>query len=486
MSIPFDVDNNMIVGMAFENFVISVLREYLIPQNKTIEVQKNDIGFDAYLPNGIDEIDTPVFVEIKRFLSNKSSYFSSIRKWKIIDRCTDAQFVLLIIGDTFSSASKDNIRKLAEATTRIPVIVWDINDFNNKTQKYQALYVEYVNNPNKALVENAINDNTSIAERIIARQQLLERVRKCYSNEDVVLFLGAGVSIDAGIPLWSELVYRLLASMIINKLKSKESLLSTNQINKLIELADNNREESPLAQVRYIRTAFSLDEYNDIVHDALYKDRPNIKTELLTAICDMCAPKRNHIGVRAVVTYNFDDLLERALNSVKVANNTICCDADIGSNSKLDIFHVHGFLPKTNRKYFDEAKESVSLVFSEEDYHRIYRDAYNWSNIVQLNFIRENTCLFIGCSINDPNLRRLLDVAGRNKEHPRHFAFMKRTTYKADPILDREAIETYKLIDESIRDKYFASLGLNIIWVDDYSEIPRLLKEIVDNDKLMQ
>lgn len=40
--------------------------------------------------------------------------------------------------------------------------------------------------------------------------------------------------------------------------------------------------------------------------------------------------------------------------------------------NQLSIYHVHGFLPKEPE---EEENRDLNLVFSEEDYHRVYRDA---------------------------------------------------------------------------------------------------------------
>ena len=152
---------------------------------------------------------------------------------------------------------------------------------------------------------------------------------------------------------------------------------------------------------------------------------------------------------------------------------------------KLNIYHVHGYLPSEHEK----RTKNPNLIFSEEDYHRVYRDSYSWSNLVQLSALRENTCLFIGSSLTDPNLRRLLDASSRKGEEARHFAFLKRDEIKneienntGDKNVKRKAgkgvLEIYQKIDDNIRTAYYRELGLNIIWIDKYEEIPDILNDL--------
>lgn len=61
--------------------------------------------------------------------------------------------------------------------------------------------------------------------------------------------------------------------------------------------------------------------------------------------------------------------------------------------------------------------------------------------------ILKNTCLFIGCSLSDLNLRRLLDVAARSGESPRHFAFLKReeaVKKESSTVVYADVLELYK------------------------------------------
>ena len=306
------------------------------------------------------------------------------------------------------------------------------------------------------------------------RQSILDSLKTKYQNEEIALFLGAGVSFDSGVPLWGELINKLLSTMISSRFKA--SKVQPDKLSKIIDLAYKNQDNSSITQMRYIRSAFDDETYNKLVHDALYSNDPSIETDLLKAISKICLPTRNHVGVQGIVTYNFDDLIERRLKQDNVSVNSICDEKGCTNSSDLSIFHVHGFLPK----HFDEGT-SHDLIFSEEDYHRVYRDAYCWSNLVQLNYLREKSCLFIGCSLSDPNLRRLLDVATRSDEKPRHFALLRRPKIKKTNGLSKNDIETYIKIDMSIKEKCFSMMGINIIWINEFEEISDILHWIKSN-----
>ena len=86
------------------------------------------------------------------------------------------------------------------------------------------------------------------------------------------------------------------------------------------------------------------------------------------------------------------------------------------------MYHVHGYLPRTGR-----IPDSMELVFSEDAYHNQFIDPFSWSNLILLNKLTQNTCLFIGVSLTDPNMRRLLDVAWRkNPDKERSHYIIKR------------------------------------------------------------
>ena len=42
----------------------------------------------------------------------------------------------------------------------------------------------------------------------------------------------------------------------------------------------------------------------------------------------------------------------------------------------------------------------------------------------------------------------------------------------------KEVLEIYQKIDDNIRTAYYRELGLNIIWIDKYEEIPDILNDL--------
>ena len=128
-----------------------------------------------------------------------------------------------------------------------------------------------------------------------------------------------------------------------------------------------------------------------------------------------------------------------------------------------------------------------SLVFAEEGYHRLFGDPYSWSNLVQLGLLRDATCLMIGLSLTDPNLRRLLEVSAKRNEKFYHYAILPRLNIdkfvvaktglpaiKARPA----AVERFLTVHHQLQEDLFAELRVKIIWIEDFSEIPPLINSL--------
>lgn len=184
---------------------------------------------------------------------------------------------------------------------------------------------------------------------------------------------------------------------------------------------------------------------------------------MMNAIVELSRPKRRGKQLKSIITFNFDDLIEQALSNHKIEYTSIWKEGQGYEIDALPIFHVHGFLP--NKKDFEEP----NLVFSEEAYHSQFIDPYSWSNLTQLNTFSTNVCLFVGLSLSDPNLRRLLDISWRRNQRCKHYIIMKKSSLES-----RTAEISTMLFEQDAN-----SLGLNVIWCSDFSEIPDILLKIV-------
>ncbi len=455
-------------AIAFENMVIALLRDITGKENKRIYLTYSDsvdFGYDMILPNGVEECDEEIkcIIEyVKTPKQNEANFHAKIKNK--LNKIMAEGRLLLITNVVVSKRLRD-----AFGTN---VMIWDNRDLAERIEP-EASYAQYIINPRQALIEEVVVADNSIEQKKAERDRYIKQAKSSFRKQDMVLFLGAGVSIDGGIPLWETLIKTLHVYML-KKLTSDKNLSFEQQ--EMIEgLASNNEMESPLIQMRYIKSAFINEEYYQLVHSALYGQDVDIDTKLLDAIAKISTPQRGYCGIKSIITYNFDDLVERKFTQKDIQYNIVSDEKERHLIEKLNVYHVHGYLPSNIAEIPDEP----NLVFSEEDYHRVYRDAYSWSNLTQLNALRENTCLFIGCSLNDPNLRRLLDVAARDGETPRHYAFLKKKRIKSEAV-NKDILELYQKIDDNIQTAYYKTLGLNIIWVDEFEEIPNILNGFVD------
>ena len=237
---------------------------------------------------------------------------------------------------------------------------------------------------------------------------------------------------------------------------------------------------TPLLEARYIRAGLKQD-FQKTVAKALYADitpDPYGTSPLLKALIRLSMPRRNRPGLRSTITYNFDDLLERHLVDADVPHRAIYRDGDFASPDELGIFHVHGFLPRDAPEDF--ALADNLLIFSEERYHSLMLEPYSWSNLVQLAAFREETCLFVGLSMSDPNMRRLLEVASKSNQSPRHYVILRRLTphdldTTEDNLVRTPVVQAFVSAHHRLQETSLKELGLNVLWVDDHAEIPPLI-----------
>ncbi|MDR3500693.1 MAG: SIR2 family protein [Parvibaculum sp.] len=285
---------------------------------------------------------------------------------------------------------------------------------------------------------------------------IVELVRAAVRRRTLTIVLGAGVSTALKLPQWNELIEDLYTEIY----KEIDPTLSISDIIKMREKGYANT-----TMVRHLETLLGYSfGVRSMARDILYRSFwEKGSAQLIEPLCDIFLRTGAVAPVSHVITYNFDNAVERHLKRLKRKDIvSIYSNATYPLQSGgLRIYHPHGFLPYKDDDLEDAAcKESV--VFSERDYNLHFMDPGHWANILQLHHFMNRTCLFVGVSLTDPNVRRLLDHA-REKTGPvvRHVSIQKtKGSRLADMFVERD----------------FHSLGVATLWVPDYSNIPDVLK----------
>ena len=88
----------------------------------------------------------------------------------------------------------------------------------------------------------------------------------------------------------------------------------------------------------------------------------------MSALRKMCLPDAK--GINSVITYNYDSLLEIALDDVP--SQSIYRN-DQTLNASLPVYHVHGYVPLDSNT---EGSAEDDIVFTEDQYHRVAGNPY--------------------------------------------------------------------------------------------------------------
>ncbi|CAM5708332.1 hypothetical protein MAUB1S_05201 [Mycolicibacterium aubagnense] len=265
------------------------------------------------------------------------------------------------------------------------------------------------------------------------RLELIDTFGAAVLEGNAALFVGAGLSLDAGLPGWSDL---------LNPLRSECDVPA--------ELTD-----LPLV-AEYIGT------------DAREGGRDRLEHHILDQIvlADP-APSESHrlipkLRVKEIWTTNYDELIERAVPDAAVAIQ----EEDIRSigSAKATIIKMHGSVDAVGRRW---AKAPV-ITRSDYEAYEIKRPR-TWS-LLRATYL-SRTFLFLGFSFTDPNIEILLRLArtlGTNV-HDRHMTVLRRPP--ADKPTER------RLHDLRVKD--LTASGVRVLEIDDYHEIIPLLNDLV-------
>lgn len=314
---------------------------------------------------------------------------------------------------------------------------------------------------------NSLNSGgnvTSLIEsnKLDQKAEVVDKIRNALESGNLTLVCGAGVSLEAGIPVWDKLLDNLFSEML-EVLKNENEGLNYDILT--IKESQITNSVPALILAKYIKNNIK-NKFNESLRKALYKNKPT-SSELISAIAELARPRRDGKSIDSIITFNFDGLIEEQLEKERISFKAIHSEAIKFTANEIAVYHVHGYLPREG--VVDPLTE---IVFSEDGYHSQFIEPFSWSNIIQLQKLTQNICLFIGISLTDPNMRRLLDVAWRKNPDSAlsHFIVKKKPN-----ITSTDAEKFIMFMEEQDANE----LGLNVIWVDSYEAIPSLIRSFL-------
>lgn len=292
------------------------------------------------------------------------------------------------------------------------------------------------------------------------------RARERLATADAItLVVGAGVSRDAGLPSWGELVKRLLKRTAENRSgfdKEAEQLW-------IDETIEREQLLGAAAVIAALRTPAMLETW---IEQEVYDGRgpegwaPGpIAHEIAYLIEAFERSPR-------VLTLNYDDLLEQAI--ADRLNDTVRTiardDHSVAAVGELCVTHLHGYTGRDGK--------FAPLVISEDQYAQMQRGE-SWQERAMVEALNNSTCLFLGTSLNDPNLIRYL--YGHEIEEPaRHVAVFVRQQAPMRPLLPSEAErlrKVRKFREDAVVERW-KRCGVAAAFVDHYADVAQFVHEV--------
>ena len=233
----------------------------------------------------------------------------------------------------------------------------------------------------------------------------LLHIQEASKQGRLVVFVGAGVSANSGVPLWSTL---------INEMKNECNLSNEADYLKIAQLYKDARGEK-----EFMDKVKGVLKYNKVIPNDIHKD--------------ILALNPCHI-----ITTNYDNLLEQEIQNEFKQYAVIREDRDLPNMLYANsVIKMHGDFDTNN------------IVLTESDYHN-YSKTFPLIRSFIISLFASKLVVFVGFSFADLNLKIIL-----NDVH----SVLKDSMQKAYLITDEKP--------DFLTMKYYENKGINIVYLDD-------------------
>lgn len=283
-------------------------------------------------------------------------------------------------------------------------------------------------------------------------------IERAAAARKLTLLVGAGASMEAGLPSWPRLV-----EMLLETVASELPGLGEEEQAAWVEAT---LERDDLLGAGAVVEVMAKEDLNELIPARLYGGQgpeafaPGPIAHQVAALQEVWG---EHLEI---LTTNYDDLLEQALIDAGTARTRIRSytqnrDADKRARGTVAVTHLHGLAGRS------EAPRKI--VLTEEHYHRMQRGT-SWQEKLVIERLQSSTCVFVGMSLADPNLIRYL-YGYEADDDPRHAAIFVRQGEPEVPDPVREKMEEAAA-------RRWGRCGVEAIFVDHFADAAQLLYEI--------
>lgn len=293
----------------------------------------------------------------------------------------------------------------------------------------------------------------------LAQPAVLPLLERFAEAEDLTLLVGAGASMEAGLPSWKGLIEGLLDTVAESRADLDTSELKESWKELTIERDD-------LLGAGAVVEVLAEESLDELVPKQLYGSAGPSGYQP-GPIAHQVAQLRSSFGERAeILTTNYDDLIEQALIDGGIAPSrlrsyrTYRSPVNRASNT-VSVTHLHGLAGRN--------EDAKSIILTEEHYHRMQRGS-SWQERFVTERLEGSMCLFVGMSMADPNLIRYLYGYDLSEEVSHAAIFVR----QGEPVCPGPV----RALLEEAAAKRWKRCGVEAIFVDHFADAAQLLYEI--------
>lgn len=280
--------------------------------------------------------------------------------------------------------------------------------------------------------------------------------------------VGAGASAEVGMPLWSELIERLL----LRALSPETPPSSDDYPAEILAAAKRVLDEKGTMEAATMAHAALDERFTEELRICLYEwqeewnwDQPGATAHAVARLYELMFENGQHCEV---LTTNYDLTLEKAIEEVSTAPvRSMCSDLEDADGLPV-VRHLHGILTPDG--------ESEEVALTEDDYHKVDAEGIPWQESHLRKRFRDSTVVFIGASLTDEHLLRYIVRYATAEKPP--IALLVRASDEADPIDVHSEPDTTEELCTTLEEARWNHLRLTVLEASFPSQPAQFLYEV--------